>query len=448
MTITVSQTKELFYATTATTPWSGAALTTPATAGQLIVVQVGGQSNSAITSFALTDNITGADGGASYTYGTTASGVGDGGVALIGIKVAVGGEDTITLAYSGNTKGVAFCTVLSTTGSGWSVLGNAASTADATTGTQACVSANATDTPGPGINFVSYGVKERRRWNDDEVSLDAGTILNDLTVSEVNPGLVAVYETFTSEGSLPITLTTTGTATTVVSSVMSIAETTGTTAVSFSGSTAAQEGNESVAFSYDLSTEFSGSQTPFVYSIQSGTLPAGITLGTGTGILSGTPTVPGVYTGIVVRATDQDTNTADSTAFTITIYASGTIWDITRLSVVASLNAVDITSGPLTATEWAISRVATSVSTTTVSFTYVQSPNPSETYTFLFTEGTGTTVACDEDAAFNATVDEDGWTLGVNNNRYYPIHEGTGATLDELIGGYDATIQNFTDEWS
>lgn len=91
--------------------------------------------------------------------------------------------------------------------------------------------------------------------------------------------------------------------------------------VAFSGPIDNQAGTEGVAFSLDTSTYFSGSETPFSYSVQAGTLPAGLSLNGSTGVLSGTPTTAGVSSGIVVRATDAMLNTADSNTFSITIDA-------------------------------------------------------------------------------------------------------------------------------
>ena len=59
-----------------------------------------------------------------------------------------------------------------------------------------------------------------------------------------------------------------------------------------------------------------GAPTP-VYSVQAGTLPPGINLSAG-GVLSGTPTTVGVYSGIVVRATNA-AGVLDTASFTITI---------------------------------------------------------------------------------------------------------------------------------
>lgn len=71
----------------------------------------------------------------------------------------------------------------------------------------------------------------------------------------------------------------------------------------------------------NLSAYFSGSATPFVYSVQSGTLPTGIALNSTTGVLSGTPTTPHI-TAIVIRATAANSETAGSNSFVITVAAS------------------------------------------------------------------------------------------------------------------------------
>lgn len=65
----------------------------------------------------------------------------------------------------------------------------------------------------------------------------------------------------------------------------------------------------------DFSTRFSGTGLSFAAV---GSLPTGLSLDAA-GVLSGTPTVEQVASGIVIRATDASLATADSNSFNITI---------------------------------------------------------------------------------------------------------------------------------
>lgn len=65
----------------------------------------------------------------------------------------------------------------------------------------------------------------------------------------------------------------------------------------------------------DFSTRFSGTGLTFAAV---GSLPTGLSLNSA-GVLSGTPTVEQVASGIIIRATDGSSGTADSNAFNITI---------------------------------------------------------------------------------------------------------------------------------
>lgn len=94
------------------------------------------------------------------------------------------------------------------------------------------------------------------------------------------------------------------------------------TAVAFGGTVSNQTATQSSSFSLSLSSFFSGALTPFTYSLQSGTLPAGLSLNTSTGAITGAPTTPGTASGLVVRATDTGSNTADTNSFSITVNAA------------------------------------------------------------------------------------------------------------------------------
>lgn len=96
------------------------------------------------------------------------------------------------------------------------------------------------------------------------------------------------------------------------------------TPVAFTGTVPTLNGTEGTAFSDSVASYFSGTETPFTYAVHAGTLPAGLTLNTSTGVISGTPTTAGTSSGIVIRATDATPNTADSNAFDIVVDAAPT----------------------------------------------------------------------------------------------------------------------------
>lgn len=64
-----------------------------------------------------------------------------------------------------------------------------------------------------------------------------------------------------------------------------------------------------------------GGNKPYTYSIQTGTLPIGITINSSTGAVTGTPSLIALATGIVIRVTDFDGRTSDLASFNINITA-------------------------------------------------------------------------------------------------------------------------------
>lgn len=67
----------------------------------------------------------------------------------------------------------------------------------------------------------------------------------------------------------------------------------------------------------------SGGRPPYVFSVASGSLPAGLTLNASTGAVAGTPTNTDAHVGIILRVTDANGFYADLAPFTLTPVEGG-----------------------------------------------------------------------------------------------------------------------------
>jgi hypothetical protein len=92
-----------------------------------------------------------------------------------------------------------------------------------------------------------------------------------------------------------------------------------TTPVNFTGTIADSSTNKGDAVAVDVSGSMAGTEGPFSYSSVGTVLPSGWTIDAATGVLTPVNTVAVTVSGIVIRATDTDADTADTNAFTITI---------------------------------------------------------------------------------------------------------------------------------
>lgn len=91
-------------------------------------------------------------------------------------------------------------------------------------------------------------------------------------------------------------------------------------------------GNATTGAAYSFVPVLSGGTPPYMVSLLSGSLPPGLGLDPATGAVSGTPTLVGVYPGLVLRVTDANGSTADLPAFDLTV-AQGAVPQNTQLPV-------------------------------------------------------------------------------------------------------------------
>ncbi|MDD2539719.1 MAG: putative Ig domain-containing protein [Desulfuromonadaceae bacterium] len=92
-----------------------------------------------------------------------------------------------------------------------------------------------------------------------------------------------------------------------------------------------------VGTSYSQALAASGGTTPYTWSISAGNLPAGLSLNTSSGVISGTPTTAATATNFTVMVTDSATSAGTATkVLSITVIASGTPLSITTTSPLAA----------------------------------------------------------------------------------------------------------------
>ncbi|HTW61905.1 MAG TPA: putative Ig domain-containing protein [Terracidiphilus sp.] len=167
-------------------------------------------------------------------------------------------------------------------------------------------------------------------------SLPAGTVNTSYSQSVAATGGVSPYTWSISVGSLPAGLALnastgviSGTPTTAGTSNFTVKVTdadnnTATESLSITiyavlsvTTTSLPGGTINVSYSQTLAA--AGGESPYTWSISSGSLPAGLSLAASTGVISGTPTTAGTSS-FAVKVTDANSNTATQ-SLSITIYA-------------------------------------------------------------------------------------------------------------------------------
>ena len=232
------------------------------------------------------------------------------------------------------------------------------------------------------------------------------------------------------------------------------------TPVSFSGPVPTRNGIVGTAANFTNAGFFAGSGTPFVYTLQSGTLPAGLTLSSSTGAITGTPTSAGTSSGIVIRATDTGSATADTNSYSIVIAATnasptfpGTIANLTGTggSAITPVNvsgqfsdtdALTFTASPA-GTAWPSGLVVNS-STGIISGTVATS-----TTTGLKVRATDTASQTVDSNAFSATLAAPGasgsfLSRQLVNNTVDPTTGDPTYSLLANMGNFEVCIHNAT----
>lgn len=145
--------------------------------------------------------------------------------------------------------------------------------------------------------------------------------------------------------------------------------------------------NGMVGLSYTTTITASGGISPYVFSVPTGTLPAGLTLGSSSGVLSGTPTTAGSST-FTVQVADSETSPATATqSYTVTVVPT---FAITTTNLSAANIGVSYT-GTLTATggvapyTWAVTTGSLPAGLTLNSATGVISGTPTSAGSVTFT---------------------------------------------------------------
>lgn len=142
----------------------------------------------------------------------------------------------------------------------------------------------------------------------------SGTAIPGLSV---NPSTGAVSGSISAVGTYgPMSITVTDGLRTATSAARSISATAGVTTSGSPASTAIAGNPYSAQFSAS-----GGTNAGFSYALASGSLPSGLSV-SASGLLAGTPTTAGTYSGLSIRATDNAGHSGVSAGFSITVSAA------------------------------------------------------------------------------------------------------------------------------
>jgi len=152
--------------------------------------------------------------------------------------------------------------------------------------------------------------------------------------------------------------------------------------------------NGTVGTPYSATLSSTGGTAPYSYTITSGSLPTGLSLNTGTGAISGIPSVAGAYN-LTITATDTNSATR-SQAYSITIGAQVPVSTAVIAVVPAnsSLNPITLNISGGAATSVAVASAAShgtaTASGTSISYTPAAGFSGADSFTYTATNASGT----------------------------------------------------------
>ncbi|MEE9694753.1 putative Ig domain-containing protein [Aeromonas hydrophila] len=151
------------------------------------------------------------------------------------------------------------------------------------------------------------------------------------------------------------------------------------------------DGTQGMAYSQTLTA--SGGSAPYTYAITAGSLPAGLSLNTSSGVISGTPSVSGTFN-LTLTATDANSATG-SQAYSLVINGLPPVANAVSATIAANSSANPITLNITgTATSVAIASAANhgtaTASGTSITYTPAAGYAGSDSFTYTATNASGT----------------------------------------------------------
>ncbi|MFP3824666.1 putative Ig domain-containing protein [Pseudomonas sp. SIMBA_021] len=250
--------------------------------------------------------------------------------------------------------------------------------------------------PAPTVGPVSATVAANSSANSITLSLSGGAATSVAVASAASHGTATASGTSISytptagfSGTDSFTYTATNASGTSSPATVTITVTPPTLAIT---PTTLPNGTQSTAYSQSLST--SAGTAPYSYAITAGSLPAGMSLNTGTGTLSGTPTAGGAFN-LTITATDAYSATG-SRAYTLLINGLPPVANALSTTVAANSSAntipLNITGGAATsvAVASAPSHGSATASGTSISYTPAAGFSGADSFTYTATNASGT----------------------------------------------------------